>query len=269
MNNTIAELRRLLDIIDEYGLYYFFKRISSKIIKPRIKKVKYIKQLFTDKSGIEIGGPSVIFRDKGFIPIYKVLKNLDGCNFSNSTIWEGNIKTETKYNYYKEGKGVQYISEATDLSSIEDSKYEFIISSNCLEHVANPLKAVKEWIRVIKEDGLILLILPNKKYCFDHNRNVTEFSHLLDDYKNNTKEDDLAHIDEILKFHDLKKDKTAGSFEEFKARSLDNLNNRALHQHIFDLDLLKQIYQYFELEILATHEGEEYILLGRKILKRN
>lgn len=264
MRNIVVELKRITEMYNEYGIKHVFKRAYFKIIKPSIKNFKFINQLFANKVGIEIGGPSSIFNEKGYIPIYKVVKNLDGCNFSNSTIWEGNIKVKNEYNYYKDKYGIQYILEATDLSSIEDSKYEFLISSNCLEHVANPLKAIEEWIRVIKKDGFLLLVLPNKEYCFDQFRDFTEFAHLLDDYNNKVKEDDLTHLDEILKYHNLKKDVSAGSMVQFKERCMNNLNNRALHQHVFDLDLMKAIYKHFKLEVLLTQKGEDYIILGRK-----
>jgi len=162
MRNILVELKRITEMYNEYGINHVFKRAYFKIVKPSIKNFKFIKQLFANKTGIEIGGPSSIFNDKGYIPLYKVVRNLDGCNFSNSTIWEGNIEIKNEYNYYKEKFGIQYILEATDLSSIEDSKYEFLISSNCLEHVANPLKAIEEWIRVIKKDGFLLLVLQIK-----------------------------------------------------------------------------------------------------------
>lgn len=248
-------------MLNKYGL--LFKKAIFKRRK-RINNFSDIKKLFISKSGLEVGGPSRIFRNKGFIPIYKIVKELDGCNFSTTTIWEGNIENGKNYKYYKHRKGIQYILEATDLSRITSSKYDFVISSNCLEHIANPLKAIEEWIRVIKEDGLLLLILPNKDFCFDHNRQVTDFSHILSDLHNNVGEDDLTHINEILDLHDLQMDKPAGTLEQFRERSLKNFQNRALHQHVFDMGLLKQIFNYYKLEILLTHEGAEYIILGRK-----
>lgn len=251
----------ITEILNKYGL--LFKKAIFKRRK-RINNFSDIKKLFISKSGLEVGGPSRIFRNKGFIPIYKIVKELDGCNFSTITIWEGNIESGKNYKYYKNRKGVQYILEATDLSRITSSKYDFVISSNCLEHIANPLKAIEEWIRVIKEDGLLLLILPNKDFCFDHNRQVTDFSHMLSDLYNNVKEDDLTHLDEILNLHDLQMDKPAGTLEQFRERSLKNFQNRALHQHVFDMGLLKQIFNYYKLEILLAHEGAEYIILGRK-----
>ena len=253
-------------VLKERRLGNIVKRIFSKLKRERIPNLVYIKQLFVNKFGLEVGGPSGIFRNRGFIPLYKIVKGLDGCNFSNTTIWEGNIERGEKYNYYKNKIGFQYISEATDLSLIPNSKYEFLISSNCLEHIANPFKAIEEWIRVLKKDGLILLVLPNKEYCFDHNRSVTKFSHLLLDYQKNTPESDLSHLDEILELHDLKMDKPAGSFEQFKERSLNNFQNRALHQHVFDINLLIEIFNYFNLEVLLTNQGREHIILAKKII---
>jgi SAM-dependent methyltransferase len=260
----MKKLVRVIEVLNEQGLGYKFKRVLSKIMRERINNFVYINQLFSNKSGLEVGGPSRIFRNGGFVPLYKIVKELDGCNFSNTTIWEGNLESGEKYNYYKNKKGIQYISEASDLSLMPNSKYEFIISSNCLEHVANPIKAIEEWLRVLKKGGLLFLILPNKEYCFDHNRSVTEFSHLLKDYQNNITENDLTHLDEILELHDLKMDKPAGSLEQFKERSLKNFENRALHQHVFDINVLKEIFSYSKLEVLLTYEGREYIILGKK-----
>jgi SAM-dependent methyltransferase len=261
---SMNKLKRVFEVFNGYEVGFFFKRTLSKIIRKRISNFAYLKQLFIAKSGLEVGGPSRIFRDKGFLPLYKIVKELDGCNFSNTTIWEGNIESGKNYNYYKNKKGVQYISEATDLSLIPNLKYDFVISSNCLEHVANPLKAINEWIRVLKDGGLVLLVLPNKEYCFDHNRPVTEFSHLLSDFQNDVNESDLTHLNEILELHDLKMDKKAGNFEQFRERSLKNFDNRALHQHVFNIAVLKEIFSYFKLDVLLTHEGQNFIILGKK-----
>ncbi|MBN2787144.1 MAG: class I SAM-dependent methyltransferase [Paludibacteraceae bacterium] len=258
------KMKMIFEILDENGIGFLLKKIFYKILPDRISNFVYIQSLFKSKYGLEIGGPSRIFGSRGFVPLYKIVGALDGCNFSDTTIWEGNIKNEDKYNYYKNKEGVQYVSEATNLSIIPDSKYDFVISSNCLEHIANPLKAIEEWIRVVKNGGVFLIILPNKDFCFDHNRPITEFSHLLKDFQNNINEDDLTHLNEILELHDLKMDKAAGSLIEFRERSLNNFKNRALHQHVFNINLLKEIFSFLKLEILFTYEGQDVIIIGKK-----
>ncbi|MDB9900838.1 class I SAM-dependent methyltransferase [Gammaproteobacteria bacterium] len=196
-----------------------------------------------DKCGLEVGGPSPLF--KSLLPIYQSLKTLSFANFSNETIWEGKLSHDV--NYHKNKLGKQYITEATDLSQFADNHFDFIISSNCLEHVANPLKAIFEWKRV--GSGNIILVLPSKNNNFDHRRPVTTFDHLLEDYNNDIDEDDLQALDEILALHDLSRDKPAGSYEEFKKRSLNNYKNRCLHHHVFDPFLVKQIASFAGLEI--------------------
>ncbi|WP_273568680.1 class I SAM-dependent methyltransferase [Maribacter halichondriae] len=230
----------------------------------RIPNLENTHQLFSGKTGLEIGGPSGLFRNDGFVPLYKVIYGLDGCNFSNTTLWEGTIEDGESYTWHKGKTGIQYISEATDLNEIPDGKYDFVISSNCLEHVANPMKALEEWVRVVNKGGLLLLALPNKAYNFDHYRPVTTFSHLLEDYKSNMGEDDMTHLDEILKLHDLSLDPPAGTPEQFKERSLKNPENRALHHHVFDVGLLTQMMEHFNIKVLQTCESREHIVLGRK-----
>lgn len=200
------------------------------------------------KHGVEIGGPSVLF--KTALPIYQNVASLDGINFSNSTVWEGNLEAGMKFKAFKNLAGHQYISDGTSLSEIADGKYEFVLSSNCLEHIANPLKALTEWKRILCADGVLILVLPNKHSNFDRNRPVTSFQHLLDDYQTDISEHDLTHLDEILKLHDLSLDPPAGDLETFRARSLKNFENRTLHHHVFDLALMTEMMNFLNMEVV-------------------
>jgi SAM-dependent methyltransferase len=260
-------LKRILKTYKSKGLYgvkyLVLNRISSRK-STTVKKKDLFLNYFTGKKGIEIGGPSDIFSKE--IPIYQVIDTLDGCNFSTQTVWEGNIEEGENFNYFENKKGFQYICEASNLALIPSEKYDFLIASHCLEHCANTLKTMKEWLRVVKKGGCVLLILPDKRYTFDHNRSVTAFEHFKDDLKNDINEKDLTHLTEILKLHDLKMDSPAGSEEQFKKRSLDNYKNRCLHHHIFDFKLLQNIYFHFNIKIVNMTFVEPYhqIILGIK-----
>lgn len=262
----MGKIRTFVRLIKQKKSKEIIKIIYSKFAANKIDNFSELKKVVKNKSGIEIGGPSWIFRDYSIMPIYRLVHSLDGCNYSKNTLWEKNISEDKTYRFYKDKIGYQYITEATDLSMITNSKYDFLISSNCLEHIANPLKALEEWIRVVDDKGYILLVLPDKNFCFDHKREITTFKHLLDDYNNNTKEDDFTHLKEILLNHDLLMDIKAGTFEQFKERSLDNYKIRGLHHHVFNVDLLIEIYSHFNLDILFTEKGaDNIIILGRKI----
>ena len=215
------------------------------------------------KKGIEIGGPSMVF--KTTLPLYQKINDLDGVNFSANTVWEGRIRSGRHFNFIGSKKGMQFVAEASDLSAITSQSYDFLLSSNCLEHVANPLKALMEWKRVIKPGGTLILVLPNKASNFDHKRPTTRLTHLVEDFEKCTSENDLTHLDEILPFHDLSMDPPAGNLEQFRARSLDNFHNRTLHHHVFDLNLMRLMLAHAGFEVLETTETRtDFFALAKK-----
>jgi hypothetical protein len=229
------------------------RKLFRKLIPRRAECSKQCRKLLDGKYGLEIGGPSRIFRKKGLLPIYPVIGRLDNCNFSSRTVWEGELVEGFNYYFFKgRSPGFQYIRDAVRLENIESGTYDFILSCHNLEHIANPFAALYEWMRVLKDHAYLIVILPHKDATFDHRRPVTPLSHLIDDFKNAIGEDDLTHLPEIFKLHDLQMDPPAGTFDEFKKRSEDNLNNRCLHHHVFDTNLVVEVLNHIGVQIQAV-----------------
>jgi SAM-dependent methyltransferase len=225
-------------------------KIYEVIIRPRSKGFKQLKGLIAGKKGVEIGGPSRVFSKSGLMPIYAIADRVDNCNFGQNTIWEGILEEGENFRYGRGAVlGYQYIREATDLHGIPSNEYDFVCSADVIEHVANPLQALFEWIRVLKDDGIIIIIVPHKQRTFDHKRPVTLLDHLIEDYICGITEDDTTHIGEVLELHDLSMDPLVGSFEEFKERTLNNFQNRTVHQHVFDTDLVVKMLNYAGIHI--------------------
>lgn len=260
----IKKLKRILFYIRKLSIIEFIQLILSKFYIIKLPGYEKYLDHFRDKCGIEIGGPSDCFRTDNILPLYPVIKGLDGVNFSETTLWSDADKEYDEYKY-DHRVGRQYISDAVSLDTINSHDYDFVIACNSLEHIANPILALKEWLRIINDQGLILLVLPNKLLNFDHKRDITTIEHLIEDYTNRTSEDDLYHLDEILKNHDLELDPQAGSIEEFRERSMDNYNNRALHHHVFDMELLREIFRYLGIQIIMENMTiTDLYILGRK-----
>ncbi len=191
-----------------------------------------------DRTGLEIGGPSNAFLGRGILPAYPHAARIDNVNFAGVTAWETDLRDGGDFRFDdRRPPGRQFLREATDLSGIAEASYDFILSSHCLEHVANPLAALREWRRVLRPGGQLVLILPDPHQTFDHRRPVTTLAHLRADFDRHTGEDDLTHLEEILSLHDLRRDALAGTAEQFRARSRRNAENRCLHHHVFDLPL--------------------------------
>jgi SAM-dependent methyltransferase len=187
------------------------------------------------KRGLEIGGPSPdVFGAGGVFPLYSRIASLDNVNFSSNTRWEGSIQEGNTFIFDpSRPPGRQYILEATALVGVPAAAYDFVLSSHALEHTANPILALYEWLRVLTNDGVIILVLPHKDGTFDWKRPTTTLDHMKDDFDRGVDERDLTHLPEILELHDLSRDLLAGDFASFEARSLKNFENRCLHHHTF------------------------------------
>ena len=53
-----------------------------------------------------------------------------------------------------------------------------------------------------------------------------------------------------------------------KARSLNNFENRCLHHHVFNVELLKEIFQHFEIEFMSSDfEKPFHTIVYGKVIK--
>jgi ubiquinone/menaquinone biosynthesis C-methylase UbiE len=235
---------------------YKFRLVRRFFFPKRIANYRLVKNFVKDKHGIEIGGPSKIFND--IIKIYSVARQVDGVNFSTDTIWEGNIKAGNSYTYAGVNLGSQYINDATDLSSVKTSQYDYLVSSHCLEHVANPIKALKEWNRVIKQGGLMVLVLPNPEFTFDHKRKRTTFEHILNDYNNNTVEEDETHVQDVIDNCDLSRVYLLNGngrtipYEQHVQYCKDNARLRTLHHHVYTDNVVHRMLEKAGFKLITT-----------------
>jgi SAM-dependent methyltransferase len=212
--------------------------------------------------GLELGGPSDIFSAGNLFPIYALAHRIDNCNFAAKTEWaEDHIAGPTFVFAENKQPGYQYIREARDLSDFASASYDFVCSSHTLEHCANPIRALRECSRVLKSDGYLFLVLPHKDGTFDHKRPVTNLAHLIADAENDVDEADLTHLPEILALHDLSMDPMAGTLEQFRARSLQNRENRCLHHHVFDTALAARLVDHCGFQILSVTQTVPYHII--------
>jgi SAM-dependent methyltransferase len=257
-------LKSIIVFLRSFPLKVIVWKIYCRLSGKKIPNLKSWQQNFVNKTGIEIGGPSGIFNTTGYLPLYNIASGIDGVNFSNSTVWEGKIYEGYNYKYHNK-TGYQFISEGSNLSKIKDNSYDFLLSSNNLEHIANPIRAVLEWKRIINWNGVLLLILPNKDANFDHARPYTTMDHLIDDFNKQTGEDDLTHLEEIIRLHDLRRDPQAKSFRNFEIRCHNNFKNRCMHHHVFNQNLMKQLLQYCDLKVMEQYSNyTDHFILGKK-----
>jgi SAM-dependent methyltransferase len=259
-------IRRAINILRSRGVRALGRaamaRMRGLLAKPSALLPVY-QECFAGKSGIEIGGPSQAFARRGVFPVYPMVGNLDNCNFSTRTLWEGNLQQGATFVFdVAKPAGQQYFGEATELGRLPSGTYDFVLSSHMLEHTANPIRALLEWKRLLADGGTLVLLLPDMHHTFDHRRPVTTLTHMIEDFNAGMGEDDLTHLPEILALHDLERDPDAGDMEAFKARSLRNAENRCLHHHVFDVRLVVDLLNYADFKIWAVEELAPHHILA-------
>jgi ubiquinone/menaquinone biosynthesis C-methylase UbiE len=72
--------------------------------------------------------------------------------------------------------GINWEGNATDLHWFRDNVLDYVFSSHMLEHVDNEDTVLREWIRVIKPGGYLVLYLPDDEK-FDNSTQIENGEH--------------------------------------------------------------------------------------------
>jgi hypothetical protein len=62
-------------------------------------------------------------------------------------------------------------------------RYDWIIASHVVEHLPDPLGFLHGCREVLRPEGVVSLIIPDKRYCFDHFRPHTTTGEILDAFE--------------------------------------------------------------------------------------
>lgn len=127
--------------------------------------------------GIEVGGAA-------HNPFHLDTINVDYTADMNTGFKKGEIEL------CGEAMPVDVVAEGDNLP-FEDESYDFVISSHVIEHFFDPVKAIKEWHRVIKKGGYIFIICPNQYALPSEKRPVTHVSEIIARHEGKMKVSDV------------------------------------------------------------------------------
>lgn len=105
----------------------------SKSIPRRMRDPNFWRRYFVGE-GVDIGGkPDPLSLYGEFFPLMKTVK-----------IWD-----------LEDG-------DAQFMAGVEDGRYDFVHSSHCLEHLRDPAEGLKNWLRVVKPGGFVIVTIPDE-----------------------------------------------------------------------------------------------------------
>ena len=97
----------------------------------------------------------------------------------------------------KEGLIKKFAADNLDTSGVEDVdyiwcgeplyeltgheyQYNYVIASHLIEHTPDFIGFLNDVSRLLTSDGVLSLVIPDKRYCFDHFRPLTGLSQIID-----------------------------------------------------------------------------------------
>jgi predicted SAM-dependent methyltransferase len=165
---------------------------------------------------------------------------------------------------------VDIVADGETLSVIQDGSQDFVIANHFLEHCKNPLATVKEMFRVLRDEGVLFISLPDKRYTFDAVRPVTPVEHLLRDYQEGPEWSARGHAEEWVKLVLAVKDESEA---ENRIRELaEDTRDSTMHYHTwtqdealdFILALKRKVGLRFETELFFRNGDFEVIFVLRR-----
>ncbi len=163
---------------------------------------------------------------------------------------------------------VDVMDDARNLEKFTDDSLDFVIANHLLEHLEDPLGALKNFLRVLRTGGILFLSVPDKNHTFDKSRAVTTIEHLLRDHLEGPARSRLSHHEESVRH-------TPGELEEeeIQKRAKAYMDaGRDIHFHCWRQTEMFEIFVYlqkrenlnFEIETFEKHH-KECIFVVRKV----
>jgi SAM-dependent methyltransferase len=85
---------------------------------------------------------------------------------------------------------VDVVASGDDLPFADDA-IDFVFASHVIEHFADPVRALKEWVRVARK--YVVLVVPHRDRTFDRDRELTTTAELLDRHERGDIADTEGH----------------------------------------------------------------------------
>jgi SAM-dependent methyltransferase len=92
---------------------------------------------------------------------------------------------------------IDYVSETGDLSVI-DAQFDAVVSSHAVEHQPDLVAHLKHVARILKPEGRYFLLVPDKRYCFDHFIPESSIAEIIDAHIRKKRFHDVSSIIEHL-----------------------------------------------------------------------
>jgi SAM-dependent methyltransferase len=213
--------------------------------------------------GLEIGA----LNRRLAVPAWAKVRNVD------------RLPTDDLRSTYPELEGmdlaaVDVVDDGEQLETIAADSQDFIIANHFLEHTEDPIGTISIHLGKLKPGGILFYAVPDKRYTFDHRREVTTVEHFVRDHEEGPEWSRRDHYDEygaaVLGDQTERESPDFAERAEKFSRELE-ASHTSIHAHAFTaasflallLECRERFDEAFEIEAFARHQ-EEVVAVLRK-----
>ncbi len=157
---------------------------------------------------------------------------------------------------------ISIIDDAEELQTITNSSQDFVIGNHLIEHFQDPIKAIKNFFRILRSGGIIYLAIPNKEFTFDRNRQSTTNEHLMNDYNNGPEKSKLAHYEEFVRLVENEDDPAKITLRVNELMS----QNYSIHFHAWSQFAILKFFVFLKEEVGLGFEIEAFLKNGEECI---
>jgi 2-polyprenyl-3-methyl-5-hydroxy-6-metoxy-1,4-benzoquinol methylase len=162
---------------------------------------------------------------------------------------------------------VDRVDDAETLTTVADRSLDFIIGNHMLEHCENPLGTIRTHLSKIHDGGIIYYAVPDKRHCFDSERHLTTFDHLVRDDREGGEVSRLSHFREWSRY--VQKCETPEAIEAHVQKII--AVNYSIHFHVWDHDAFRDfifraeeyLQHAFRIEYFDQNDTEVIVVLRK------
>jgi SAM-dependent methyltransferase len=155
---------------------------------------------------------------------------------------------------------------------VDNNYFDSLLSAHCLEHCPNTLLVLKEWNRVIKFQGILILILPHGKRTFDKERKFANLQQHIEDYNNKISYNDKTHLQDFINIS------LYNCNDAWIKNAKDNngnvnidflISNGLVHYHVWSPKEMIEIVEYAGFEIIECRDkvigrDDSFLIIAKK-----
>lgn len=162
---------------------------------------------------------------------------------------------------------VDIVDDGEHLATIRDNSQDFVIANHFLEHCENPLLALENMLRVLRQGGVVFLALPDMRYSFDRERLATSLEHLQRDCHEGPEWSRRGHFEEWVRL-------VNGVRDELQVeRDVDALiaKGYSIHFHAWTQREMTELVRYVQgihpcdMELMLRNKGEVVFIIRKAV----